>query len=70
MKPLFWIGLLVCLLGIVSFVVPVPRSEAEGFSVGSVSVDVETRRSETIPPALSLLIMAVGLAGVAVGRRK
>jgi hypothetical protein len=71
MKPLFWIGLVLCLLGIASLLIPIPRSEAEGFSVGDVSVDLETRHSETIPLALSVLIMAggLGLVAVAVTRR-
>jgi hypothetical protein len=36
MKVLFWIGLVVLILGLVSLVVPIPRSEREGFTVGGV----------------------------------
>jgi hypothetical protein len=40
MKILFWIGLVVLILGLVSLVVPIPRSEREGFTVGGVSLGV------------------------------
>ena len=43
MKALFWIGLVVLILGLASLVVPIPQREREGISVGGVSLGVETR---------------------------
>lgn len=48
MKALFWIGLVVLILGIASLVVPIPRSEREGINVGGVSVGIETQHDEKI----------------------
>jgi len=36
MKPLFTVGLIVLILGIISFFVPVPHSEHHGVSAGDV----------------------------------
>jgi hypothetical protein len=66
----FWIGLIVLILGLVSLVVPIPRSEQEGFTVGGVSLGVETRHEEKIPPALSAVMMLGGLGAMAVGKAK
>jgi len=70
MKGLLWVGLLVMLLGIASLFVPVPHGESEGFSVGGLSVDVETRHKETISPFLSAGIIAGGLGAMAVAWRR
>ena len=43
MKAVFWIGMVVLILGIVSLVVPIPRNEREGFKVGDMSVGVPLR---------------------------
>ena len=50
MKALFWIGMVVLILGIVSLVVPIPRNEREGFKAGGMSVGVETRHEEKVSP--------------------
>lgn len=60
MKALFWIGLAVMILGIVSLVVPIPRSEKEGFKAGGLSVGVETHHTENVPPILSGVLILVG----------
>lgn len=70
MKALFFIGLIVLILGLVSIVVPVPRSEQEGISVGDVSIGVETRYEEKLHPALSAVMILGGLGAMAVGRRR
>ena len=69
MKALFWIGLAVLILGIVSLVVPFPHSEREGLTVGGVSLGVETRHEERVSPALSAVMILGGLGTMAVGRR-
>jgi hypothetical protein len=70
MKVLFWIGLIVLILGVVSLVVPIPRSEREGVTIGGVSLGVDTRHEEKIPPALSAVMMLGGLGAMAVGKAK
>ncbi len=63
MKLLFWIGVLSAALGLISFVVPIPHTEREGFSVGGLSVGVKTQHSETISPIISAA-MILGGAGM------
>ena len=65
MKALFWIGLVVLILGIVSLVVPIPHSEREGVTVGGVSLGVETRHEEKVHPALSAVMILGGLGAMA-----
>jgi hypothetical protein len=68
MKALFFIGLVVLILGIVSLVVPIPRSEKDGVTVGGVSLGVETRHEEKVSPALSAVMILGGLGAMAVGK--
>ncbi len=69
MKALFWIGLVVLILGVASLVVPIPHTEREGLTVGGVSLDVEATHQETLSPALSAVMILGGLGAMAVGRR-
>ena len=36
MKPLFWIGLVLLILGLGSLIVPIPRHERDGVKIGGV----------------------------------
>src|SRR5882757_7847532 len=53
MKMLFGVGLVVLVLGIVSFFVPVPQRENHGIKVGDASIGVQTQHSEKISPIIS-----------------
>ena len=68
MKALFFIGLLVLILGIASLVVSIPQSEREGVKVGGVSLGVETRHQEKVHPALSAVMILGGLGAMAAGK--
>jgi len=70
MKALFWIGLVVLILGIVSLVVPIPHSEREGVTVGGVSLGVETRHEEKVHPALTAVMILGGLGAMAAGKAR
>lgn len=70
MKILFFVGLVVLILGIVSLVVPIPRSERGGISVGGVSLGVETRHEEKVHPVLSGVMILGGLGAMAAGKRR
>ena len=70
MKALFFIGLIVLILGVVSLVVPIPQSEKEGISVGGVSLGVVTRHDEKVHPALSAVMILGGLGAMAAGKGK
>jgi hypothetical protein len=70
MKALFWIGMAVLILGIVSLVVPIPRSEREGFSAGGVSVGVETRHEEKVPTVVSVVMILGGIGMLVAGKMR
>ena len=63
MKPLFWIGLVLLILGVVSLLVPIPRNERDGVNIVGVSIGVETRHDEKVPPIVSA-VMILGGAGL------
>lgn len=70
MKALFFIGLVVLILGVLSLVVPIPRSEHAGISVGGASFGVETHHEEKVHPALSAVLILGGIGAMAARRRK
>ena len=70
MKALFVIGLILLILGLLSLVIPVPRTEREGISVGGVSLGVATRHEEKLHPALSAVMILGGIGAMAAGKRK
>jgi hypothetical protein len=71
MKILFVVGLIVLILGILSFFIPIRRTEHHGIDAGDVHIGVDTKHSELLPPAASVGLVVVG-AGlmIAGGRRK
>jgi len=70
MKALFWIGLVVLVLGIASLVVPIPRNQREGFKAGDVSVGIETRHDEKVSPYVSAALILGGAGMMVVGKMK
>ncbi len=70
MRALFWIGILLLILGIVSLVVPIPRHEREGFKAGGLSVGIETRHDEKVSPIVSAAMILCGAGLLIAGKRK
>jgi hypothetical protein len=70
MKPLFWIGLVVLVLGVVSFFVAIPHQEKHGISVGDASVGITTRNDQKAPVWLSGLLVGGGIVLMAVGGKR
>jgi hypothetical protein len=70
MKALFAIGLVVLVLGIVSFFVPFPHTENHGIKAGDVSIGVQTHDSERVSPAISVVLLLVGAGMMIAGRSK
>ena len=70
MKTLFWIGLVVLILGVVSLAIPIPRTERDGFKAGGVSIGVETHHSEKVPPIVGGLMILAGAGMMIAGRGK
>jgi hypothetical protein len=70
MRALFFIGVVVLTLGILSLVVPIPQTEKDGLTVGGVSVGVETRHEKKVSPAISAVMILGGLGAMAAGKGK
>jgi hypothetical protein len=70
MKALFWIGLVVLILGFASLVVPIPRNGRDGFRAGGVSVGIETRHDQVLSPVVSVVMIMGGLGTLVAGKLK
>jgi hypothetical protein len=69
MKALMVVGVVVLVLGIVSFFVPFPHSEHHGVSVGDAHVGITTHVDEKVSPVVSIVLVAAG-AGLMIAGRK
>jgi hypothetical protein len=70
MKALFWIGIVVLILGIVSLVAPVPHNQRAGFNPGGVTVGVETWHEEKVSPLVSAVMILGGAGTMVAGKKK
>lgn len=70
MKVLLIAGLLMIALGVVLLVVPIPHTETHGIQSGDFSIGVKTHDSERVPPIISALLIAGGVALSIAGGRK
>lgn len=69
MRTLAIIGVVVLVLGILSFFVPFPHSERHGMHVGDASVSVTTHHQEMLPPMVGGILCAVGAVLLIAGMR-
>lgn len=70
MKALFWIGMVVLILGVASLVVPIPHNELQGFKAGGVSVGIETQHQEKVSPYVSAVLILCGAGMMVFGKMK
>ena len=70
MKALFWLGLVVMIAGIALLFIPIPHNEREGVKLGGLSVGVETRHDEKVPPIVSGVMILAGAGLMIVGKLK
>jgi hypothetical protein len=70
MKALPLVGVLLVVLGILSFIVPVPHSENHGVKFGDAKISVQTESSEKLPPAAGIVLLAGGVLALILGLRK
>ena len=69
MKALFWLGLVVLVLGIVSPFVSIPRSETEGLKAGDGHIGVHVRHNEYVSPVISAVLILGGAGMMIAGGR-
>jgi hypothetical protein len=70
MKSVGIIGVLLLVLGVLSFVVPVPHSENHAVKIGDTKIGVQTQSSEKLPPAVGIVLLAGGVLALVLGSRK
>ena len=70
MKILNVIGVVLLLLGVLSFVVPVPHGDEHSIKIGDTKLGVQTQRSERLPIAASIVIVAAGAVCLILGSRR
>ncbi len=70
MKALPLIGAVLLLLGVLSFVVPIPHKENHSFKIGDAKFGVQTEDSERLPIAASITLVGAGVLVLVVGFQK
>ena len=70
MKSLAVAGVLLLVLGLLSFVVPVPHTENHGVKIGDAKIGVQTQSSEKLPPAVGMVLLAGGIVTLVIGSRR
>ena len=70
MKALPIVGVLMLVLGVLSFVVPVPHQERHGIKVGDAKFSVQTEDSEKLPSAVGIILIGGGVVALILGLRK
>jgi hypothetical protein len=68
MKQLFWIGLVVIAMGLISLIVPIPHTERDGISAGGMSIGIQTQHSERVSPIVSCALLLAGAGMMIAGR--
>jgi hypothetical protein len=70
MKGLLVIGVVVLILGVLSFVIPIPHYHHHGVSVGDAHIGVTTEHDEKVSPGISIVLVVVGAGLVLAGRKR
>ena len=70
MKALPLVGVLLIVLGVLSFVVPVPHQESHGVKIGDAKISVQTENSQKLPPVAGIVLLAGGVVALILGLRK
>ena len=69
MRAVLWIGVVVLILGVVSFFVAMPQKQREGIRIGDASVGIETTTSQKVPVYVSVILLVGGISMVLAGAR-
>lgn len=70
MKPLTILGLVVLVLGILSFVVPIPVNKTHELKAGDASIGITTHHDEKLSPVVGGVLCAVGAVLLIAGTRR
>jgi hypothetical protein len=70
MKPIIVIGVLLVVLGLASFIVPIPQREKHGVKIGDTNIGVQTESSNKLPPYVGIVLLGGGVLALVLGARK
>jgi uncharacterized membrane protein len=70
MKITVVVGIILLVLGLLSFVVPVPHRENHGVKIGDTQIGVQTQHKEKLPPAVGIILLVGGVIALTAGTRK
>jgi hypothetical protein len=70
MKPVTLVGVLLLVLGLASFIVPIPHREQHGVQIGDAKIGVQTESSEKLPPVVGIVLLTGGVLALVLGARK
>lgn len=70
MKGLLIVGVLLLVLGVLSFIIPIPHRENHGLRIGDAKFSLQTETSEKLPPAVGVILVAGGVVSVIMGLNK
>jgi hypothetical protein len=68
MKGLAILGIVVLVIGIISFLVPFPHYHHHGVSLGDAHVGVTTEHDEKLPPLAGIVLVVVGAGLIIAGK--
>jgi uncharacterized membrane protein len=70
MKILPLIGVLLIVLGALSFVIPVSHRDEHRVSIGDAKFSVQTENREKLPPAVGVILIGGGVLSLVLGLKK
>lgn len=70
MKTIPLIGAALLILGVLSFVVPIPHTEDHSVKIGDSKIGVQTHSSDKVPVAASVALLGAGVLMLVLGARK
>ncbi len=69
MRTVFWVGLVLLILGIASLFMTIPHRETHGIRAGDVSVGVQTTEHQKVSPIVSAVVIVGGVSMMIAGGR-
>jgi drug/metabolite transporter (DMT)-like permease len=64
------LGAVLLLLGLLSFVVPIPETKDHSVKIGDAKIGVQTESSQKLPPAAGVVLLLGGVLALAAGFRQ
>jgi hypothetical protein len=70
MKGLTVVGVVLLVLGVLSFLVPIPQRQEHAVKIGDAKIGIQTQNSQKLPPAVGVVLIVAGVSVIAIGARK